>query len=363
MEPQRDYEKSAAVYQVLGRYKAERDYEFSRKTDFTTEFMEFSHPNIVLADNYSLYTFTDDEAVFVDCGDCDIFDKTKAFVYDTQYQNAIKMVTMPLESFHIVAKEVTIPDIPIVHLANHRRCGSTLFTKVFEGIPNALSLSETNGFTQLAEMSLHNGDQDYEKIKKMLYSAILMTIKHASARKSSCMLMKHQSSILFITEMMVDVFPSIKQVYMYRQGLGFVQSYEKLMVANSWDPLSTELACYWGGVGQHRLLKSYTDHIKPEDVAQFSSFTKWAIIWVASTAAFKKLNEEHGLELKSFKFEHMIKNPKVVLSKVFAHVGIPLDQLPDIDTISSKDSQTGTPFPCQHLLKKMVFQFGNLLKK
>ena len=103
MEPQRDYEKSAAVYQVLGRYKAERDYEFSRKTDFTTEFTEFSHPNIVLADNYSLYTFTDVEAVFVDCGDCDIFDKSKAFVYDTQYQNAIKMVTMPIESFHIVA--------------------------------------------------------------------------------------------------------------------------------------------------------------------------------------------------------------------------------------------------------------------
>ena len=338
-----EYESNASIYRIIWRYKTNDNYEFSNKNDFITVFEKFDHPSIVLDERYSLYTVTKNEAVFVDCVDTDIFDKEKAFVYDTQFQNASKLILMPISSFHLVAKQISFPKIPVAHLPNHGRCGSTLLTKVFDALPDALSISEFNGFTELAEMSLKNGNQDFEKIKQLFKSVTMMTLKHANSRKSSCVLIKCQSSVLFITEIMIECFPKIKQVYMYRQPLGFVQSYEKLQFVNNWDPLSTKMCLYWGGIGKHRLMKSITSSMDINSIDQLSSFSRWAIIWVSSTAAYKKIVAK-GLKIKSLKFEHMLNDPNTTFNKLFDYLEIPLDQMPNLEKIFSIDSQSGTPF-------------------
>ena len=340
---QTKYESSASIYRIIGRFKTQRSYEFSSQNDFISVFENSDHPSMVLEERYSLYTVTKEEAIFVDCGSADIFDKNKAFVYDTQFQSASRLITMPISSFHLVSKQISFPRIPITHLANHGRCGSTLLTKVFDALPDALSISELNSFTELAEMSYRNGSRDFETIKQLLKSVIMMTLKHANSRKSSCVLLKCQSSVLFITEIMVECFPEIKQVYMYRQPLGFVQSYEKLEFVNNWDPLSTEMSLYWGGVGDHRLMKNITESIEVKSIDKLSSFSKWAIIWISSTAAYKKIVTK-GLDIKSLKFEHMLEDPSTTFKNLFEYLEIPLNELPDLEKIFSVDSQSGTPF-------------------
>ena len=342
-KPTEHFESSASVYRIVCRYKTSRQYEFSHKNDFVALFEEFEHPSIVLEERYSLYTVTKDEAIFVDCNATDIFDKDKAFVYDTQFQTASRLITMPISSFHLIAKHITFPDIPVAHLPNHGRCGSTLLTKVFDAVPNSLSISELNSFTELAEISLKNGVRDYEMIKQLLKSVVMMTLKHGISRKSSCVLIKCQSSVLFITEIMIECFPNIKQVYMYRQALGFVQSYEKLEYVNNWDPLTTEMSLYWGGVGNHSLMQAITSSINVEAISELSSFSKWAIIWISSMACYQKLTTS-GLEIKSLKFEHMLADPQTVFGKFFAYLGIPLKHMPDLERVLSVDSQANTPF-------------------
>ncbi|XP_066926544.1 uncharacterized protein [Clytia hemisphaerica] len=349
-KPTDEYENSASVYKIIHRYKEE--FTYSKKNDFLILFTEFSHPNIVLAENYSLYTFTDDEAIFVDCGDCDIFDKTKAFVYDTQYKNAVKMVTMPLHSFHLVAKQVNVPKIPIIHLANHGRCGSTLLTKVFDAIPGALSISETNGFSDVVLLS-HNGNKNRETLKKLCLSVILMTIKHGNTRNSTCIFIKLKNYALFLVDIMVEVLPSMKQVYMYRQGIGFVRSWEKLFIANDWKPLPTHIHKLICGIGKHRLMKDSLQRIESVNLEDLSHFAKIALIWIFSAVAYERLLQS-DLKMKSLKYEHLVANPKKVLTNFFEFVELPLDQLPDIEDAFSNDSQQDTPFSSRHVDKEKL---------
>ena len=143
--PCNTYERSAQVCKILLRHKPPIHLEFSSKSDFIFVHKYFCYPCIVLNDSISLYSINEKEAIFVDCGKIDVFDSIHdPFVYNTQFRHAVNLITVPIESLHKIAKETSLPKIPIIHLANHGRCGSTLITKIFEAVPNSLSMSEPN---------------------------------------------------------------------------------------------------------------------------------------------------------------------------------------------------------------------------
>jgi len=351
----REFERSACVRRVFFRHKLAENYEFSSKYDFISIHESFEHPRHVLAERFSLYCLTEDEAVFVNCEEFDIFDSKYAFAYDTQFNNASQVITMPMSSFLLISKQITMPDVPVLHLANHGRCGSTLLTKLFEAIPNSLSISEVNGFTHVAEMSLKNGVEDYNRLKQICQSVVMFTLKHAVARKSSFVLIKCQSSAVYITDMMISTVPSIKQVFMYRQPVQFVQSYEKLMAVNKWDPPSDEICCYWGGIGNHKILPNACQQLPSAKVKTLSTFARWAIVWITGVAAYDQLIKK-GVDMKSLKYEHLLEKPSETLTALFHYVGIPLSLMPSLDKVFSKDSQVGTPFSSRGGDKELLKQ-------
>jgi hypothetical protein len=59
-----------------------------------------------------------------------------------QFNHCEKLVRIPLEAFIRLAEEVGDPPGKLVLLSNSGRCGSTLLTQLFEGMPNTLAISE-----------------------------------------------------------------------------------------------------------------------------------------------------------------------------------------------------------------------------
>ena len=353
------FESSAKIYRIVYRYRETYNFGFANKGDFIGIFEEFEHPSIVLEDNYSLYTITDEEAIFVDCGEFDLFHKDVAFVILTQLVMAKKMIVMPLSSFHMIANQITLPNVPILNIGNHARCGSTLVTKIFHEVPKTFVVAETMSFTKLSEMSFSSGNRDYEKIKKLLFSVLLMTFKHAIKRESKFIVMKCQCFALFITDIMMQCFPKIKQIYLYRQPADFIRSYEKIISLNKWESLyRKERSLYWAGFGEHRLMKNIVQSV-PLDFFDELSFnaSKLALTWITSAAAFKELIK-CGFPIQSVKYDHLVSNPEEETRKLFMFVGIPLNLLPDINKVFAKDSQAGTPLSTRNedkeLLKKIV---------
>ena len=338
IKPKEEYEQSAMVYNVV--WSLSKLTDAASRESFIVLFEKFEHPSILLEDKYTLYSVSDSEAIFVDCGGKDVFDKNVVFSYLAQLRNAKKMVAIPLSSFHLIANQVFIPKIPIIHMANHGRCGSTLSTKLFNEIPNVFSISETLCFSNLVRMSQDNGDSQNEKIKKLCRSVILMTIKHANSRHSSCLFLKCQSNVIFITDLMFESFPEMTHVFMYRQPEDFIRSWEKIFVNNNWNVFPTSLFLRMSGIGKHRMSKDI-ELPSYEDVDKLNFFSKFALVWMSNVAAYKYL-VNNGYRLKSLKYEHLLENPDRILRNLFEYVGLPLHKMPDIKKVMSKDSQAGT---------------------
>ena len=340
IKPKDEYELSAMVYHVIWAVKI--PFRPANKDNFIALFERFEHPSVLLEDQYTLYSVTDTEAIFVDCGGKDVFNKSVVFSYNAQVKYAKKMISISISSFHLIANQVAVPKIPIIHLANHGRCGSTLATKLFNEIPNILSISETWAFSNLVIMSQKNGDKEYEKLKQICRSVILMTIKHANTRGSGCVFLKCQSLAIFITDMMFESFPEMIHVFMYRQAQEYVRSWKKLIVANSWGAFPTDIYLGMCGIGKHRMSKGI-DLPTRNYVENLNVFSKFALGWISNVAAYKYLVKK-GYQIKSLKYEHLMANPEQVLSVLFEYVGLPLSKMPDIEQVMSKDSQAGTVF-------------------
>ena len=349
---QKNYEKSAHVYKIWFRVpKQSRVQLHSSKFDFVCTLQCLTHPNIILSDNISLYSVNEVEAVFVDCGVVDVFDSAHdAFVYNTQFRMATKIIILPVESFHRIAKDIPLPNIPMIHLANHGRCGSTLMCKLFEAMPNTLSISETLPFSTLANLS-RKGHIGYEKISKLFYSTIMCTVKHASIRNSEVLLLKCQNVGVYVTDIMIDVVPQIKHIYMYRQPVPFVRSYEKIFAING-IKISVKALKLWCGLGHNRSLKCspvYPSYFLKE----LNGFGKFSLVWITAAAVFNNL-VTNGYRIKSLKYEDLLENPKSVLLAIFNYAGIPVTKLPNIENVMSRDSQAGHTFSSRSFDKKIL---------
>lgn len=346
-----NYDSSAAVYKIWFRYKEQSSWEQSSVNDFFGLLEGYFHPSIVLSDSISLYSITENVAVFVDCGDLDVFcSKYGAFVYNTQYLHAKKFIVLSIESLNKIALEIPLPKIPILHVANHGRCGSTILAQIFETIPDTLVISETNPFTDLAEIS-RQGRVDFQSMKKLCFSTIMCTFKHANFRKSELIFLKCQNVAVYITDLMAVCVPSIKHVYMYRQPLAFVRSYEKIFAVNNLKPVSAFSIKRSSGIGHNPILLDFP--VYPNFfVEKLTSFSRLSLIWITGAATFKKLLCK--IEIKSITYEDLLTDADNVVSKLLKYAGIPNEVLPDSASVLKQDSQVGTPWTSRHVDKEIL---------
>ena len=341
------YERSAQVCKIMFRHKRQIDMEFSSKSDFIFVHKDFCHPCIILNDNISLYSVNKKEAIFVDCGNIDVFDSIHdAFVYNTQFRHAANLITVPIESLHQIAQEISIPKIPIIHLANHGRCGSTLITKMFEAMPNSLSMSEPNAYTDLAEIS-RKGRLARSDLVKLCYSISLCILKHASTRKSEVVFLKGQNIVAYVTDIMAEALPSIKQVFMYRDPLPTLRSWEKLYIGNKWLPPTVGLVKLWAGIGHNELLKRYPAY-PFHYISDLELASKFSLFWIVGIATFNELVSQ-GYKIRSLKYEDLLEDPETTIKALFHYAGLPDDRLPDVREVMNKDSQKGTLYTTRHL--------------
>ena len=347
------YETSAQVSNILWRHKPDvgiNDYLIG-KNDFLCIHETFTHPSIILNENVTLYTVTKDEAIFVDCGDINMFGLDVSFIFVSQYQNALKLISMPIESFHLISSQISFPKVPIVHMSNHGRCGSTLMYRIFQAIPNTLSMSEPYSFVALADFS-RSGKTSQKDLRKLCLSVLKCTMKHGNERKSDLICLDTWHTIVYCLDIFCNVAPFIKQIYQYRQPLPFVQSWEKLSVLHSWPDIRLDILKARCGIGHNKLLSKYPIYTN-EYLKSLSSFGRWALHWIACNAAYNNVVDKE-YPIVSIKYEDFIKNPEDIITSVFDYIGISHSKLPDLKKILSRDSQAGSVYTSRNADQKKL---------
>ena len=313
-----EYEASAEVLKILLKFKpCNYTMYFCNKEDFLVVHESFSHPDIVLQDNIYLYCLTESQACFVDCGQTDVFNDF-SFTWKGLNKAAIRMITMPLSSFHAVANNIPKLNIPVLVVHSTGRCGSTLLANLFKDIPNSLSLSEAPVFTDITEMS-RLGKLPLDELKKLCQSSHALIFKHANARKSELIFMKSVHIDLFICDILFEVIPSMKQVFLYRQPLPTIRSYEKLQAAFDWEvPVSVDSLKFFTGIDQHRLTEG-SPTISDEFIKNLANFGRYSLKLAFSLfAAYNQLVKQ-GYPIKAIKYEDIVRDPRALFSGLLNH--------------------------------------------
>ena len=152
---------------------------------------------------------------------------------------------------------------------------------------------------------------------------------------------------------MVEAVPQLKHVYMYRQPLAFVRSYEKLNFVNQWDPLCAPMCTFWSGLGDNEILKKFPNRKYTDDgyIFRLSPFSRLALIWITGVAAYGELVDRCD-GITSLKYEDLLADPREVMKALLKHLGIDGSLLPDVVAVMGRDSQAGSEYTSRGVDKK-----------
>mmetsp|Transcript_7254 Transcript_7254/g.13763 ORF Transcript_7254/g.13763 Transcript_7254/m.13763 type:complete len:431 (+) Transcript_7254:30-1322(+) len=210
--------KTARVERILFRKKV-LSVDLATGKDFLSVHERWEDPVITLLPNVTLYSVNTTEAIFVECP-ADI-DLTQAhdFFYAAQFENAVRVITVPLKDFHQIADKIGAPkpNQRIVHLYSVGRCGSTLLQKMMAAVPASTSLSEPDSFTMLIGMRDLLSPADFDR---MLTSVSRFETKVLMSPEAdiNIVILKFRSQCNLQGPDVHRVLPHIRQLFMYRHA-------------------------------------------------------------------------------------------------------------------------------------------------
>ena len=189
-------------------------------------------------------------------------------------------------------------------------------------------------------------------MKKLCQSCYALTLKHASTRKSELIFMKSSNIDQFISDILFEAIPSMKQVYLYRQPLSTIRSYEKLQAVYDWEvPTSLDSIKFNSGIGQHKLTDDFPT-VSDEFIESLTNFGRYSLKLAFSIAVYCKLVTQ-GYPIRAIKYDDILKDPKALFSGLLNHAEVPLSKLPDIKKVMSNDSQIGTEWSTRQVDQKV----------
>jgi len=191
-------------------------------------------PNVVVENpQISLYCFddTDKRAIFVELP-VDI-DLTEApFIYLTQYEHAQRLIAVPYETFNQLA--TTLPEVrrPIfIYITG--RSGSTLLSHVFNDSKVVVSLSEPDVATQFLHLRYDSDRNREAELRQLAQSTVRFLFKSYHLNGNQAHALKFRSEGLRVMDLFQEVYPQAKNLFLYRDAIGWARSFYRIIKQNS----------------------------------------------------------------------------------------------------------------------------------
>ncbi|MBJ7264814.1 MAG: hypothetical protein JHC61_14340, partial [Burkholderiaceae bacterium] len=152
------------------------------------------------------------------------------FLYESQYLNARRVVSVDIAIFADVAMEFPLPDsLTFVHSTG--RCGSTLFAQLLLKVRGIPVLSEPDVFTNLAAVGrMTDGEQ--ARAFGNFYQALIRYFSQCSPH----LVIKFRSMAIQHAELLAQAVPWANNIFLYRDATEVMRSYARIhnKVLGSW---------------------------------------------------------------------------------------------------------------------------------
>ena len=336
-----NYERSVQVLRIIFTYRYDVFVQPPSLVDFFLVHEKFDHPERVLKDNVDLYSVDDKQTVFTEAeeGVQQWRNEYGAFLRVTQYQQAVRVIILPLLAASRLSDKVGDPKARLVFLSNTTRCGGTLLGQVFERTNKCVVFSEPGALQQIAKYELNQMSK--EKLDKITRTVIRLFCKRVKFPKEVvAYVFKPLAGTLEIMPAICRVYPEAKHLFCYRDIKIMANSCQKLRFVS---PL-LHLA-WWAGSKSTFIMKQISSKA---GVSNNSRRTKLAHpldlgfrIWGLSLRRYLDMRQQ-GVEIAGFLYDDLIKNKRCAIENLFKFTGLPTELIDAAVKGLDKDSQTNS---------------------
>ncbi len=272
------------------------------------------------------------------------------FVHQAQYEQALRVVAVPLLLFNRLASQ--LPSVPHpLFLYMSARSGSTLLSHAFNASGEVTSLSEPDALTQFVHLREHTDRLTQEA----LFSAKLLATLADSAMRFSfhphqlerggsrrlAQAVKFRSEGVRVMDLFQSAFPQAKSVFLYRDALGWVNSFHRIFTNMGLDaPLTVDA---WQTMYEG-FLQTNLSHLRaylPPQQKSLSLAEQLTLWWIAIMEWYLA-QWKNGASVLAVRYEDLNQRRAVTLEALFAYCDLPISAVSLALNAFEYDSQAGT---------------------
>jgi hypothetical protein len=256
------------------------------------------------------------------------------FYFIAQYEAAQRLIAVPYDTLHALARTVQIDPQRIILLYSTGRCGSTLFSQVLNLNPSIVSFSEPDIFSQLV-MARTAGQSSDAEITSLLYDSVMIMCANARQQGYQYYAFKFRSYVLSVSDLLYRTLPKARMLFLYRNALTWARSFSRAF-GSSDERLGDRLE----KSGFRYMIPSVNTHLETHSNA-ISWIEYMAHMWL-STMRDSRWLQQQGAALACARFEDLKATPHGVIQSLLTHCGLPVLGPDQLDRVLARDSQAGT---------------------
>ncbi|WP_420630572.1 sulfotransferase family protein [Candidatus Leptofilum sp.] len=270
-------------------------------------------PNISL---YALNHFNQ-EVIFVETPP-EIDLSERPFLYQAQYDEAIRLYSMSYRSFFKLADMVRQPDKQLILIHSVGRCGSTLLSTVFNNLPDVLSLSEPEAFTEIVKRREPNGRNE-DQMAKLLDAVLQVQCRPTNQIAPKMYAIKFRSFSTVMIDLLHRVAPQSKHIFLYRnaedRARSIARAFRTVEAGNEvLDPANLRVRTQFVP-----LLSQYADRATSGELSKVE-FSMLA--WLSGMQKYLEMDAA-GVPMCAVRYEDMIAEPQHIVETLFEYCGLP----------------------------------------
>jgi len=244
-----------------------------------------------------------------------------SFFHQAQYQHSQRLIAVPFLDLYQLGKELNGSIEQLVIIYSVGRCGSTLLSKIFGRVETVLSLSEPDVFAQIVAMRNSDGSSDRE-MARLLKTCLNFLCKPTSEGKYSCCVIKLRSFCIELADLIYQIFPDAKTLFMYRNLENVVKS-----SIPAFAFLSSMLTTIAQNIDSYSkfmpLLKDYAADV---DFSDTSAIDLYTIMWLSVMQDYLQLYQREIVTV-AIRYEDLIAEPQQMVSSIFEYCELPTSQV------------------------------------
>ena len=258
------------------------------------------------------------------------------FFYQAQYENTVKLISIPYDTLHWLASQISLESNRLILVYSVGRSGSTLLGSALNTVPGTLTLSEPDVFTQLVALRQQHDVTEAEASELVQSCTKLLCKATEQTRNPDFWVIKFRSFVIELGDLFYCHFPQAKNIFLYRHAESYMASTLRAFVGNADTPEFRASIQGWLST----LVPSIAKHVREGGpLLNFSSIS--AMLWLRTMERYLQLQEQ-GMPGLAIRYEDLNGAPEETIHKVMEYCGLSPDNVQAVCKVFEKDSQAGS---------------------